>query len=124
MEEDDSNKNKLQETFQIDEKTMQKLMDLEKSLRDRKAMPPPAATTDNAFRPRSGSFANEGNENTNNLSLPGNFQRNNRLVKSARTYGKSKSGGNIRSSGSLKKPLSAKASPLLERKSSGEVTSS
>lgn len=126
---DDQSKSKLQETFQIDEKTMQKLMDLEKSLRDRKAMPPPSMPSNNhktendRTRPRSGSFSNESTESVGNLSLP-NFQRNTRLVKSARNFGKSTSGSQLRSSVSLKKSSSAKASPLLERKSSGDLTSS
>lgn len=132
-EEDDGgvdNKEKFQETFQIDEKTMQKLRDLEKSLRDRKAMPPPPPpaainkSVDESRRERSGSFSND-SDSVTNLSLPGNFQRNTRLVKSARNYGKSSSGSNLRNSSSLKKQSSSvKASPLLERKTSGETSSS
>lgn len=134
---------RLAEKFKIDEKMVKKLLDLEKTLKDRKTMPPPSiipgqsgsvttragtrSTIDSSSldsRARSGSFTLE-DDNTGNQTLPGNFQRNTRMTKSARPYGKSTSGSNLRTAGSLKRQTSSsKNSPLLERKSNAEATPS
>lgn len=54
-DEDDKQK-LLSETFQIDDKTLQKLMDLEKTLKDRKKMPPPPPPGDKNLSTRSTIF--------------------------------------------------------------------
>ncbi|XP_066929588.1 kinesin-like protein KIF21A isoform X3 [Clytia hemisphaerica] len=118
---------RLADKFQIDEKTMQKLIDLEKSLKDRKtgtgvsgSSSTRASTADTDSRGRSGSFTDD--TNPVNQTLPDNFQRNTRMTKSARPFGKSASGSSIRSAGSLRKQGSSKNSPLMERKSNAEPT--
>lgn len=121
---------RLADKFQIDEKTMQKLIDLEKTLKDRKtgtgasSLSARDKDTDMESRARSGSFTEDPNNPVNQtLPAPGSFQRNTRMTKSARPFGKSASGGSLRGGMSLRKQNSlSKNSPLMERKSAGEPT--
>lgn len=115
----------LAETFQLDEKTLKKLVDLEKTLKDKKKMPPPAipSTTNNkneesAPSKRSGSFTIRGENN--NEAETGNFVRNSRVSSSARPYRKTVSASNIKKRGS--NPPSARNSPVTERKSTNDST--
>ena len=133
----------LAETFQLDEKTLKKLVDLEKTLKDKKTMPPPSlpsnatsttttanTTTNNSLNtnfddklgPRSGSFngtpsAKTSTENNSENLEPGggNFVRNSRVSSSARPFRKTVSASNIKKRGS--NPSSARSSPQMERKS-------
>ena len=131
---------RLADKFQIDEKTMQKLIDLEKTLKDRKTGGPGCSSlsvrdkdADSVeSRARSGSFSTDDqnpNDHVNQtIAAPGSFQRNTRMTKSARPFGKSASGGSLRGgmTASLRKQnssaTSSKNSPLMEQKSAGEPT--
>ena len=112
----------LAETFQLDEKTLKKLVDLEKTLKDKKKMPPPAipgANNKKVEQPgkRSGSFTISV-QNNNETTETGNFIRNSRVSSSARPYRKTVSASNIKKRGS--NPPSARNSPVAERKASNE----
>jgi len=128
---------RLADKFQIDEKTMQKLIDLEKTLKDRKTVTgaPSSASSSLSVRDkdaemdsrgRSGSFTEDPNPVNQTLPAPGSFQRNTRMTKSARPFGKSASGGSLKggiTASSRKQNSLSKNSPLMERKSAGEPTS-
>ena len=114
-------KKEIAETFQLDEKTLQKLVELEKSLKDKKKMPPPQNPPQLNAQTRSGSFT-ESLENDDSNSV-GNFSRNTRISKSARPFVKSSSTSNLRAAVS-KRPSSTRGSPINERKTIGEATSS
>ena len=113
--ESQSNKAKIAEAFQLDEKTLQKLMDLEKTLKDKKKMPPPSAIP--RTRDRSGSFSESVDDIHHDATLPGHLLRNTRATKSARPFAKSASTSNLK----IKRPSSSvKSSPLVEKKTIGE----
>ncbi|XP_065653153.1 kinesin-like protein KIF21A isoform X1 [Hydra vulgaris] len=113
-------KKEIAETFQLDEKTLQKLVELEKSLKDKKKMPPPPAPTQLNSQMRSGSLSESIDDD---FSSVGNFSRNTKISKSARPFVKSSSTSNLKAA-VAKRPSSTRGSPINERKIVGDATPS
>ena len=89
-------------------------MDLEKTLKDKKKMPPTSGKP--TTRDRSGSFSETIDDFHHDTTLPAHLLRNTRATKSARPFTKSASTSNLK----IKKPSSVKNSPLAEKKTIGE----
>lgn len=128
-EETVEHKQKIADTFQLDDKTLQKLVDLEKTLRDRKKMPPPPAPggnhstshSANNTRVRSDSLS-DSTDKPADTSLPASFVRNTRVTKSARPFSKSTSASNLKTQRSLR-GSSNPGSPKGDRKTLAEASS-
>lgn len=128
-EETVEHKQKIADTFQLDDKTLQKLVDLEKTLRDRKKMPPPPAPggnhstshSANNTRIRSDSLS-DSTDKPADTSLPASFVRNTRVTKSARPFSKSTSASNLKTQRSLR-GSSNPGSPKGDRKTLAEASS-
>lgn len=84
-------------------------------------MPPPSGIPQSTTnRERSGSFSESTTDDVPNATM--NFQRNTRITKSARPFSKSSSASSLKNN--VKRASSNRNSPLMERRTIGETTTS